>query len=175
MGVTVQTTFGSRTSDRSLQQLSDRELDVLAHLAGHKTSKAIARDLGIHENTVNKHLASIRAKWSTTDRYETAQVFTRLSEGDEIHPSQIPSGDDYLIVPSEPVADLPDSAHFRLSDVLAPEPFGFRDSLAPKGLEALDRRYGKVWRIAAIPIIGILFGMVMLVVVATAQVLNDLF
>lgn len=174
MSVAVKVKCGGNVCDCSLEQLSEREREVLLHLAGHKTSKAIARELGIHENTVNKHLAAIRAKWGTFDRYETAQVFTQLSKGDGIHPPQISSGDDYLITGAEDLPDLPATSRFRLSDVLARGSAGFPDTFAPSGLEALDRRFGRAWRIAAIPVIGILLGMAMLVGVAIIQVLNDL-
>ena len=72
------------------------------------------------------------------------------------------------------VADLPISSRFRLADVLAREPIAIPDRFAPSGLEALDQRFGRTWRIAAIPAIGILLGIAMLVGVAIIQVLNEL-
>ena len=56
----------------TLDQLTGKEREIACHLAQHKSSKQIGYDLGITENTVNKHLAAIRAKWMTRDRFETA-------------------------------------------------------------------------------------------------------
>jgi DNA-binding CsgD family transcriptional regulator len=170
----VNITLGEQPTKCSLDQLSTRERDVLEHLARHKTSKVIARELGVHENTINKHLAAVRGKWGTADRYETAQVFLDLLEGGGIHPPQIPSSDDYLITAPEAFADLPHGHAFRLSDVLTAEPFRFPDTSAPAGLEALDARFGKAWRVLAIPVAAILIGMVLVVGVTIVWVLTEL-
>ncbi|MFN6935824.1 MAG: response regulator transcription factor, partial [Tsuneonella sp.] len=147
----------------SIEQLTAKEREVLAHLAQHKTSKQIGLDLGISENTVNKHIAAVRTKWGTRDRNETARVFILLhEEGSENHPPQFLAGDEYLITSPDAVSDLPRSTQFRLSDVLASKPFEFPDQVAPEGLEALDARFGKVWRIAAIPLLALALAMVML-------------
>ena len=45
----------------------------------------------------------------------------------------------------------------------------------PKGLEALDERFGKAWRIIAIPVIALLIGMVLIWALAFAKELTDLF
>jgi len=166
---------GGVPCDCSLEQLTNKQREVLEHLASHKSSKQIALDLGIHENTVNKHLTAVKEKWGTFDRNETARVFVRLAHGVRNHPPQFPSSDDYLIDHPEALADLPQSAEFRLSDVLASEPIRFPDSFAPVGLEALDARFGKAWRIAAVPIAAVLLGMVMIVMIAITQAMNELF
>ncbi len=69
---------------------------MLDHLAQHKTSKQIARDLGVAQNTVDKHLTAVRRKWHTTDRYETARVFASLRDGCENHPPRIYAADELL-------------------------------------------------------------------------------
>lgn len=159
----------------SLDQLTPRERGVLEHLAQHKTSKQIALALGITENTVNKHIAAVREKWGTRDRNETARLFLQLdAEGDENHPPQILPRDDYLIIHPEPTSDLPQSTKFRLSDVLASESLGFLDEAAPEGLEALDARFGKAWRMTAIPLTALLFGMVLLCGLALAMAFSEL-
>lgn len=151
-----------------------RERQVLDQLARHKTSKQIARDLEIHENTVNKHLASVREKWGTGDRYETARIFAQLAVGEGNHPPQFSSGDDYLITAADSLADLPEAAEFRLSDVTTHSSFGAPEMFPPKGLEALDARFGMAWRIAAIPVVALLFGMVVVVMLAVAQALTQM-
>lgn len=161
--------------DRSLGQLTAKEREILAHLAQHKPSKQIGLDLGIGENTVNKHISAVREKWHTRDRYETARVYLSLLENrDEIHPPQILPRDEYLITSPDALPDLPRSTQFRLSDVLASEPFEFRDEVAPEGLEALDARFGKAWRIAAIPLLALALAMVLLCGLAVAQAFSEI-
>lgn len=159
----------------SLDQLTPKERKVLEHLAQHKTSKQIGLDLGITENTVNKHISAVREKWGTRDRNETARLFRQLgTEGDENHPPQILPRDEYLIFHPEPTTDLPQSTQFRLSDVLASESFGFSDEAAPEGLDALDARFGKAWRITAIPLMALLIGLVLLCGLALAMAFTEL-
>ena len=48
--------------------LSDRELEVLRHVAAGRSNKEIAADLGISEHTVARHMANIFAKLSISSR-----------------------------------------------------------------------------------------------------------
>lgn len=161
--------------DRSLEQLTAKQRDILAHLAQHKTSKQIALDLGVTPNTVDKQIKLVRAKWHTRDRNETAQVFIHLSDdGAENWPPRFLARDEYLINSSDIAPDLPRSTQFRLSDVLASEAFEFPDQVAPEGLEALDARFGKAWRIAAIPLLALALAMVLLCGLAVAQAFSEI-
>jgi DNA-binding CsgD family transcriptional regulator len=162
--------------DRSLEALTDKQFEILAHLADHKTSKEIARALDVTQNTVDKHLTAVRRKWNTADRYQTVRLFERLrAGGDEIHPPRISADDSMPDMLSMPDPDLPASAAFRLSDSVAIERFGEWEVPAPAGLQALDQRFGKAWRIAAIPLLALAAFAVMICAVAAARVLSDLF
>jgi NarL family two-component system response regulator LiaR len=57
---------------RPLDQLSPRELEVLAALARGRTNRQIARALGISEETVKAHVSSILAKLGLADRTQAA-------------------------------------------------------------------------------------------------------
>lgn len=170
----------SPTTDRtvsrrpSLEDLTDKQHEVLEHLSLHKTSKEIARDLGVSQNTVDKHLTAIRRKWGTSDRYHTARFFEQLRGMDENHPPRILAGDEAAMMPSMPRSDLPKTGMFRLSDTFANANLDEWDIPSPKGLDALDRRFGRLWRIAAIPFLALLIGMVMISAVAFARTLTDL-
>ncbi|WP_162935671.1 helix-turn-helix transcriptional regulator [Tsuneonella amylolytica] len=157
---------------RSLAQLTPREAEVLAHLSQHKTSKQIGLDLDIHENTLNKAIASVRSKWQTRDRYETAQVYQRLTEGVGNHPPQILPHDDDTDGDADDVSDLPTTATFRLSDVFAIEHGGNTEVPPPAGLEVLDSWFGRGWRFAAIPVLALLVAATALVVTAIATSLS---
>ncbi len=158
----------------SLEQLTPREREVLGLIVQHMTNKQVARELGIAETTVDKHLKNIRQKFGTRDRYETARV-AQLLEGWENPYPQIPSGDETTKHSADPLADLPRTAEFRLSDVLAIGQSDFPEIPAPKGLEALDERFGKAWRIAAIPTIALILAMVVICVLAIAWMSSRIF
>ncbi len=63
---------------------------------------------------------------------------------------------------------------FRLNDVLLSGDFGDWNTPAPKGLQALDERFGKAWRVAAIPLTALVLGMFALCMLALAQALTKL-
>ena len=58
-----------------LCDLTAKQAEVLDLLLQHKTTKQIARDLGIAPNTVDARIAAVREKWGTTDRKATARVY----------------------------------------------------------------------------------------------------
>ena len=53
-----------------VNQLSNREMDVLVQMLEEKKRKEIAEELCITENTVKKHISSIFAKLGITNRNE---------------------------------------------------------------------------------------------------------
>jgi DNA-binding NarL/FixJ family response regulator len=55
-------------------QLSKRELDILAHLSAGKSNKIIARDAGIGIGTVKYHINNILSKLNVSCRTEAASV-----------------------------------------------------------------------------------------------------
>jgi NarL family two-component system response regulator LiaR len=57
---------------RPLDQLSPRELEVLAALARGRTNRQIAKALQISEETVKAHVSSILAKLGLADRTQAA-------------------------------------------------------------------------------------------------------
>ena len=65
----------------AVAELSDRELEVLRHVAAGKTNKVIARDLGITERTVKAHLTSVFNQIGVSDRTQAALWATRHLPG----------------------------------------------------------------------------------------------
>lgn len=174
MVTSAQLTCGGEPCNCSLDQLTDRQREVLAKLGSHRTSKRIAKALKIHPNTVDKHLAAVREIWGTYDRFETELIYKQLTGADDNHPPNFPSSDKLPAQAAQTFSDLPETADFQLADVAYSDAFRLPDSLPPKGLEALDARFGKAWRVAAIPVAAVLIGMVVLVVVAIAMVVTQL-
>ena len=58
-------------------QLSDREVSVLTHVAIGEANKEIARALGLAEDTVKAHLKSIFAKLGVSDRTHAVTIAAR--------------------------------------------------------------------------------------------------
>ena len=54
--------------DGSTHPLTERQLEVLAHVARGRTNRQIGEILGISEKTVRNHLRTISHKLSTSDR-----------------------------------------------------------------------------------------------------------
>jgi hypothetical protein len=73
----------------------------------------------------------------------------------------------------QPLLGLPQSSEFHLSDFVIDRDAAEAMRLV-KGPEALDERFGKVWRVAAIPLIAVLIGMVLIWGLAFAVQLGDL-
>jgi DNA-binding NarL/FixJ family response regulator len=55
-----------------IEPLSERELEVLKHLARGQSNKEIAADLHITEGTVKNHISNILGKMGTADRVQAA-------------------------------------------------------------------------------------------------------
>ncbi len=66
------------TSERLAEPLTARELDVLEHLAAGLSNKAIGDRLGISDQTVKFHVASITGKLGVTNRTEAVRRALRL-------------------------------------------------------------------------------------------------
>jgi len=57
-----------RLSGTSAHGLSPRELEVLRHLAGGRTNRDIAEELGISERTVDRHVSNLYTKLDVSTR-----------------------------------------------------------------------------------------------------------
>jgi NarL family two-component system response regulator YdfI len=68
----------SALSDRSVQPLTSREIEVLWLLAAGMGNRAVAQRLGISEHTVKSHLTSIFTKLEVSTRAEAVASAARL-------------------------------------------------------------------------------------------------
>ena len=62
----------ARPGGTALEQLTDREREVLALIARGRANKRIALELGISEKTVKNHVGHVLAKLGVTDRTQAA-------------------------------------------------------------------------------------------------------
>jgi len=69
-----------RPAGPSLDDLSEREVEVLALAARGMTNSQIAQQLGVSENTVKFHLQNIYQKLHVNNRTEATSVFYKLRE-----------------------------------------------------------------------------------------------
>lgn len=69
---------GTGTAEALIEDLTPRELDVLALLADGLANKQMARALEISEHTVKFHIASIYAKLGVNNRAEAVRAAARL-------------------------------------------------------------------------------------------------
>lgn len=69
-----------RPAGPSLEDLSEREVDVLALVAEGLTNMLIAQRLNVSENTVKFHLQNIYQKLGVNNRTEAASVYYRLRQ-----------------------------------------------------------------------------------------------
>ncbi len=75
------TTEPSR-SPAPLEDLSGRELQILAQIAAGLSNKLIARELGIAEATVKIHVQHVLRKLDLSSRVQAAALYTRLQSSD---------------------------------------------------------------------------------------------
>ena len=75
------TAAGGAPSDAALEDLTERERDVLALLAEGMTNKAIARELGLSPKTVRNYVSTVLSKLDVDTRTEAAAVALRADPG----------------------------------------------------------------------------------------------
>ena len=97
-----------------ISRLTDKEKDCLRGVAELKSSKTIARDLGISSHTVDARLKRAMAKLDAVDRFEAARVFQQETEA-EIQPS------DMVRTLAYQAPDVPEYPAFAPSPGLSPD------------------------------------------------------
>jgi DNA-binding CsgD family transcriptional regulator len=154
-----------------LERVSAKEVATLDLLLQHKSTKQIARELQVSPRAIEERIVSVRRKWGTQNRAETALAYARLLQ----HCGQTTCGPPTIDIDAHyerpTPTDLPLSSVFQLDDVLGN---GFESSERQKGgPEVLDTRFGKLWRIVAIPALAVLLGMVLIWGLAFARALGE--
>jgi two-component system nitrate/nitrite response regulator NarL len=68
----LDSTQQSQSRETLMVSLTEREREILAHLARGESNKAIARELDISHDTVKLHVRHILSKLNLTSRVEAA-------------------------------------------------------------------------------------------------------
>jgi DNA-binding CsgD family transcriptional regulator len=159
-----------------LSRLSAKEREVLDQILLHKSLKVIAHDLGITLSAVDQRLKSARIKLAAADRNEAARTYSTLIAacrdstcGFEAIGARL---DAHVIQSPEP----PSGSMFKLEDsatIVVPPPW-FEHGQRGGFSEVLDEKFGRLWRVAAIPVFAIALAVLALALMAMAQVLGEL-
>lgn len=159
-----------------LNQLTAKEREVLDHILLHKSLKVIAHDLSITLSAVDQRLKSARAKLGASDRNEAARTYSALlvtcresTCGFEAVAAALEA---HVVLPPEPASD----STFMLKDsatILVP-PLGYGSGQDGAVSEVLDEKFGRIWRVVAIPVFAICIAVIALALIAMANSLGEL-
>ena len=159
-----------------LDQLTAKECEVLDRLLLHKPLKVIAHDLGITLSAVDQRLKSARSKLGARDRNEAARSYSALliacRESTCGFEAVAAALDGHVRESAEPAS----RSTFMLQDgatYLVP-PMGHERGQIEAVSEILDEKFGRVWRVAAIPVFALCLAVLALVLIAMANALAEL-
>jgi DNA-binding CsgD family transcriptional regulator len=162
------------TDAQPLDRLTAKEREVLDLVVARHTTKEIARHLDLAPNTVDCRVAQARDKLGARDRNELVRIYL------DLQPScgKTPSGSSPISrLSSQPLAAPPEpkGARFTLNDAASFQlPAPWQVSSSPRLPEVLDKRFGRAWRVAAIPLGALCIAMLVLVLMAIAETLGVL-
>jgi DNA-binding CsgD family transcriptional regulator len=156
-----------------LFNLTAKQAEVLDLLLQHKTTKQIARELGIAPNTVDARIAAVRDKWGTTDRKATARVYAHLLETCEKTPCGFSPLDRDLTPNHGSLREWPGSPLFTVADAqtLGHWPV---ETGTPGFLGALDARFGKIGRVMAASALALVLAATVMLTLAIAEAMSKL-
>ena len=160
----------------SYRSLTDKQREVLDLVIEHKSSKEIARLLGISPYTVDQRISAARVKLGAPSGGELARRYNRLrdlcegsaygsSQFVEPYPPPLTNGQEELA-----------GALFTLEDAGArfiERPWAGQRPPTPF-LEGIDRRFGVLGRFGFVVSMALGLAVTLLIVLAAAQALNSL-
>lgn len=161
-----------QAAERLLGSLTQAQVEVLDRVLQHKTSKEIARELGIAPNTVDQRIKAVWPKLGTSDRPSTARRYALLKSicGQTTYGQPVVDLAAYTY--DNESQELPDGPLFIVEDSAnINKDFWHRP---PTLLETLDAKFGPFGRIGAILFCAISLAVIGLVVTAIAVTFGDL-
>jgi DNA-binding CsgD family transcriptional regulator len=156
-----------------LERLTAKEREVLDRVLHHQTTKEIARELDVAPNTVDMRLRSAREKLGARDRNQLARSYAALLStcgkttcGPPVMSSTIPG-------PLPATSETPPS-RLVLHDAAAFAPAPWLTEARAELPEVLDQRFGRWWRVFAIPAGALCIALLALALMAISQTLGML-
>jgi DNA-binding CsgD family transcriptional regulator len=159
----------------SLAQLNAGEREVCDLLIARCTTKEMARHLRLSINGVDWRVRTAREKLGARDRNDLARIYGALKNHwgqSPVPPSPVAEAD---VPPVATWPETPSRSEFVFNEAAsislpAPWEAARRTELA----EVLDERFGKVWRVAAIPLGALGIAMVVAALIGIALMLGML-
>jgi len=159
-----------------LGRLSAKEREVLDQILLHKPLKVIAHELGITLSAVDQRLKAARAKLDAADRNEAARIYSALLAACRESTYGFEDLGSGRHRPLSPESELHSGATFMLRDsattFVAP-PWQDSDNRGAVS-EVLDEKFGKAWRVLAIPVFAVAIAVLALALIAMARELGEL-
>lgn len=159
----------------TLASLTDKQRAVLDLLIQHKSSKEIARNLGISPYTVDQRITATRLKLRAANRGEVARAYSAL----------LTTCDESVYQFSYVDTEAFDSECDPQAESLEPT-FTFSDAVVLQhsapwettpepafSLEAFDNRFGKSGRVFAILVLAAVLALTLLAMVSMAKTLSE--
>jgi DNA-binding CsgD family transcriptional regulator len=160
----------------TLASLTDKQRAVLDLLIQHKSSKEIARTLGISPYTVDQRVGAARQKLGASNRGEVARSYAALLPVCEETAYEIPYMETHSV--SDECLDRAESLEptYTFSDAVALKHSApWENTLEPAfGLEAYDNRFGKSGRVIAILGLAAVLALTLLALVSMAKTLSEM-
>ena len=156
------------------KSITQRQREVMDRVLIHRTSKEIARDLGIHPSTVDQRINAVRSKLQATDRGDAARLYAQLLKICGQTTYEFPHIDSSEADEEYSVSGLPDDPYFTLNDAHAFVPKWDEQDGRPDFLKEIDDKAGKPGRIFLIFVIAISLLVLLLVGLASAEALGKL-
>lgn len=159
----------------ALDDLSDGERQVCELVVARCTTKEIARELKLSINGVDWRVRAAREKLGARDRNELARIYGKLKTDwgeSPVIPSPVAESG---IAPVSAQPETPTRSEFVFNDAASfalPAPW---EAARRAGLsEVLDERFGRAWRVAAIPLGALGIAMVVAALIGIALMLGML-
>lgn len=162
-----------REAEALLEELTDKQKEVLDLLVLHKTSKQIARDLGISPHTVDQRIAAARKKFGVDTRNELAAAYMAAkteSGSDPIYEKPVYQSSQVETPAHHGDQDLGTHMVTGSDEVQSQPEFSGNSTKSPVYYrvvpESFEGRYGLFWRLIAI--VGITLGLLIATLVGLA-------
>lgn len=160
------------TTAEALNSLTAKQREVLDLILQHKTSKEIARALGISPDTVDQRIFFARKKLGASSRNEAALIYANLIDAYDrsvygLSDMETSSADGQL-TPREP---SPIPSHLMSGTVHKPV-LGW--PVARRSLEALDNKFGILGRVGVIIVIAFAIAVLALAILAMVEAFSHL-
>ena len=159
-----------------ITSLSDKQREVLDLVVARKSSKEIARILGISKHTVDQRITLARQKYGAANRNELVSQYLAagaICDRVAYDPAQVPKS----FFPHDSEGEGEQSGPiFSVADIAGfTSPFaGNEFSPLAHPLATLDRKFGIFGRLGAIGLLAALLAVSLVAMLSMAQTLSDL-